>query len=96
MYLIRAFEPLPERILLCPWFHSGRAEIKLLGRLELSAGENYSHPSRDTLTSRRSVCAAVVSAPRRVYPRNDGEFIMLHFSLASVDKANSSGRASCV
>lgn len=47
-------------------------------------------------TSRRSVFAAVVSAPRRVYPRKDGELIMLQSSLASGDKANSSGRRSWV
>lgn len=60
-YLIWTFKPLPERVLFGPRFDPRGTKIELLGLLAMSLRE-----MRMTLTSRRSVFAAVVSAPRRV------------------------------
>lgn len=46
--------------------------------------------------SLRSVFLAVVSAPRLVYPKNEGELSILHLCLTLSGKSNISGSALCV
>lgn len=52
------------------------------------------HKSR-ILTSLKSVILAVVSLPRDVYPRNEGEFNMSTFSFSSVGMEKTSGILEC-
>lgn len=78
----------------CPGFQS-----HIAWRINFDAlkkGEEPSPGVNRLRTSRMSVLAAVVSAPRRVYPRKDGEWIMLQRSLTSAGKSNSRGSSSCV
>ena len=95
-YLVRAFQSLPKWILLSPILHTGRAKIELLrGRQVIHLAWEIPD-TRRAFTSRRSVFLAVVSAPSFVYPRKDGELIILERSLTSAGRSKSFGRLSWV